>query len=233
MSPPFGRRYWSLLTGASVAPAAPGSGRGWAVYQFWQRYWAAFTGVILPLPAEPAADPVRVDWHARSQPLVSGSGAGWYALSPLPVLAGLRAGDEQDLIKELVLPDARAEYFVRRTTSIPPRYRVEVVVRDRDVLPAMVSLRYDTPDGDQEILVPVGAQEAGPAASQVELPRFEGSGPLEASAPSPVVPAAVWDGEIVAVSVRAAVTEATRNAWRQVREIVSDPLRQIISRALQ
>lgn len=37
-----------------------------------------------------------------------------------------------------------------------------------------------------------------------------------------------WDAATVADSVRAALNEATRDAWRQVREIVGDDLRATI-----
>ncbi len=46
---PFVRRYRNRLTSTGPSGSLPAAGRGRAGYAFWQRYWAAFTVVELPM----------------------------------------------------------------------------------------------------------------------------------------------------------------------------------------
>jgi hypothetical protein len=45
------RRYWTVLTGSRVSDGRLAAGRGRRGYSFWQRYWAAFINVDLPVLA--------------------------------------------------------------------------------------------------------------------------------------------------------------------------------------
>jgi hypothetical protein len=48
-----------------------------------------------------------------------------------------------------------------------------------------------------------------------------------------VSPGTTWDAATVDDSVRAALNEATRDAWRQVRQLVEDDSRGVIDEALR
>jgi hypothetical protein len=236
---PFARRYWNRLTAAGASGGSPAAGRGRTGYGFWQRYWAAFIAADLPVRQETASagggSPAAVPRSPGSARLLTAAGqerAGWFTLAPLPGPAGLRAGDDDDVIVEMASPDGRVEFFVRRSGIAPDLYRIEVVVRDADALPAVIIIRYETADEEQLLLVPVTAQNLGPAVSQVELPGIQPGRNWEASGPLRIDPAA-WDEDTVTRSVHAAVNEATRNAWRQVGDTLAEPMKQMINRALQ
>jgi hypothetical protein len=233
----FARRYWYSLTGADAPQGALAVGRGGAGYSFWQRYWASLVMVDLPVKTEMTTAGAAAREPEQRPPARHGprraaawSGPGWFSLPPVPALGGLRAGDEEDLVAEVASPDGRVQCFVRRGRGAPARYRVEVVVRDDGALPAVVSVRYETVAGERLLIVPVVVPKIGPAASQVELPGFE-SGTIWASAPAPA-DLAGWDDDTVSRSVRAAVNEGTRAAWRQVREATAGHLQQVIDQAL-
>ena len=233
----FARRYWNSLTEAEVSGSLA-SGRGRAGYSFWQRYWASFSGVALPIrpgtaTRESAATAVEPSSPASRQHAIGQPGSGWFLLPQLPGLAALRAGDEDGVIAEIATPDGRVEFFVRRRGGGLEQYRAEVVLRDFDALPAVVSIRYGTTEGEQLLLVPLAAQEIGPAASQVELPGFNRARKWETSAPVQVDRATVWEEETVVASIRAALNEATREAWRQVGDVTGGELRRVIDRALR
>ncbi|GAA2171032.1 hypothetical protein GCM10009727_95980 [Actinomadura napierensis] len=84
--------------------------------------------------------------------------------------------------------------------------------------------------------MPATRAQVGPPASYVQLPDFAAetsSIGWAANGPVPVTAGATWDAETVADSVRAARNETTRDAWRQVRDLVSDDLRSVIDGALE
>jgi hypothetical protein len=112
---PFARRYWNRLTSADPSGSLPAAGRGRASYAFWQRYWAAFTAVDLPVQEQdrslgglgvpgPADDPARQ--FNRTSPgryVVDGqeadvqleavpAGAGTFTVTVRTGLAGTRGG---------------------------------------------------------------------------------------------------------------------------------------------
>lgn len=233
----FARRYWNSLTEAE-ASGSLASGRGRAGFSFWQRYWASFSGVALPIrpgtaTRESAVTAAEPSSPARRQRAISQPEAGWFLLPQLPGLAALRAGDEDGVIAEIVTPDGRAELFVRHYGGTPGQYRAEVVLRDFDTLPAVVSIRFTAAEGEQVLLVPLAAQEIGPAAAQVELPGFDRARKWEISAPIQVNRATVWEEETVVASVRAALNEVTRAAWRQVGDVIGGEMRRVIYQALR
>jgi len=48
-----------------------------------------------------------------------------------------------------------------------------------------------------------------------------------------VSPAAAWEADVVVTSIKAAVNEATRDAWRQVGSLVTGDLRRVIDQTLR
>jgi hypothetical protein len=233
----FARRYWSTLTGATASPESSAAGRGRAGFKFWQRYWASFTASDIPVPdnqmaAESAThvpEPVRA---THRLPTVRQKETGWFPLPSLSLPASLRAGDEEDVVTEVATPDGQTEFFVWRSGVVPTQCRIEVVLRDFDRLPAVVSIRYGTAKGEQLLVVPLVTQLIGPPAAQVVLPGFDGRAPWEASAPVPVDATTLWEKDIVVTSIKAAANEATRDAWRQVASLVAGELRLVIDQAL-
>jgi hypothetical protein len=233
----FAHRYWKTLTEADTLPCSSAAGRGRAGYTFWQRCWASFVGVDLPV-----RDGVDVKQAAtsapeqRKAPVKHGVGQPWTGWFPLPQLFepfGLRAGDARRLVADVVSPDGRVEFFIRRSSRAPMGYRVEVVLRDHSEQPVMISIRYGKADSEQVILVPLTRQELGPPVSQVEVPDLH-SGLVWAAAPPRLVDrSSAWDTDTVRISVRAAASETTRRAWRQVRDLVGDDMRSVIDRSLR
>ena len=236
MSRSFSRRYWDGMTGADAPPSSLAVGRGRTGFTFGQRYWSSFIGVDLPARPDTAAAefsaPASKPMHLpRRLPIARQLREGWFPLPQLPAPAGLRAGDDSDVVAEVTSPDHRVEFFVRRISIAPTRYRVEVVMREFDALPAIIVIRYGEADGERVLLVPIAQQAIGPPVSQVELPGFTGGTAWEASAQ--VRPDQTpWGEDIVIASIRAAVNQATRDAWRQVGEVVGDDLQRLIDRVL-
>ncbi|WP_234392298.1 hypothetical protein [Streptomyces sp. WM6378] len=162
---------------------------------------------------------------------------GWFALPPLLEVSGLTAAGGDALILEASSPDRGARFLVRRHGTVPPEYRLELVLQGVDAArPLVSSVRYATASGNEQVLlVPVIQGQFGPPASLVRLPGFtadSASAEWTARAPAPVTPSTAWDAATVADSVRAALNEATRAAWRQVRELVGDDLRRVIDGGL-
>ncbi|MYR89213.1 hypothetical protein GTY41_30960 [Streptomyces sp. SID685] len=130
-------------------------------------------------------------------------------------------------------PDGGAVFLLRAEGGVTPEYRLEVVLRGGEAGgPLVAGVRYVAAGGgERTLLVPVARGRFGPAASLVRLPGFafgSVSPRWSARAPAPVTPMTAWDDATVAASVRAALNEATRDAWRQVRELVGDELRAAI-----
>ncbi|WP_147268385.1 hypothetical protein [Spongiactinospora rosea] len=100
--------------------------------------------------------------------------------------------------------------------------------------PLVTTVRYaDVAGSDRVLLVPVVRRRFGPAASYVRLPGYAGE-EWTASMTAPVAPDSTWDAATVTLSVGASLNDATRDAWRQVRElIVDDGLRRVIDQALR
>jgi hypothetical protein len=161
---------------------------------------------------------------------------GRFLLPRLPQVGGLTAAGGDAVLLEASSPDGSARFLVRGQGTTRPEYSLELVLLGTDATgPLMTAVGYAGPDGtEQLLLVPVVHGRFGPPASYVRLPEFDAAAALTASAPLPVSPGSAWDAATVAVSVRAALNEATRDAWRQVRELLADDgLRAVIDGELQ
>ncbi|WP_248958625.1 hypothetical protein [Sphaerisporangium perillae] len=240
MSASFLRRYWSSLTDSGPPRDASPAGRGRHGYTFGQRYWASLIGVDLPIRPEGAtARDVRAvaaprsPRPARTEPATGHPAARWFSLPALTEPAGLLAADDESVAAEAASPDGRTEFFLRRRDAAGADHTLEVVLRDFDELPAVISVRYRQAGGERELLVPMARQDIGPATAQIALPGFDGGTGWEASVPMVVDGTAAWEPATVATSAGAALNEATRDAWRQVRDLVSDDLRRAIDGALR
>jgi hypothetical protein len=142
------------------------------------------------------------------------------------------AGDDDDVVVAATSP-SRVEFFVRRQGT-SARYRIEVVVRDHGMLPSVVAIRYPTAQGRRVLLVPVVAGPFGVAASQAEFSGLEQEALWEAAEPVPFgeAPWQGWDGDVVASSVAAAASQATRAAWGELRDAAVGDLAAAIDRVL-
>jgi hypothetical protein len=207
-----------------------------------QRFWASFTGLDLPpasfgtvsTPEASTGLPMRSSREGTRSGLLAGRlEPGWFALPPVLEVAGLTAAGGDAVILEASSPDGGAKFLVRGHGTVRPEYRLELVLQGVDAArPLVSSVRYTTASGNEQVLlVPVVQGQFGPPASLVRLPGFtadSASAEWTARVPTPVTPSTAWDAATVANSVRAALNEATRDAWRQVRELVSDYLRRAI-----
>ena len=230
------RRYWRSLTESRTVPGSLVPGRGRVGYSFGQRYWASLVGVVLPVAGDAEAAQSRARFSSPSQRVrtmpAAGPGlGGWFLLPELHGPAILRASGESRMIAEAAAPDGRTEFFVRQGGT-SRRYVLEVVLRDFDDLPAVVFVRYGTAHGEQVLLVPLTSSEIGSPSAQVELAGIDPHQRWEALGPVPADQASAWDAGTVAASVTAAVSEATREAWRRVSGSLGPELRQVIERAL-
>ncbi|MED7930435.1 hypothetical protein SMD20_39855 [Nonomuraea sp. LP-02] len=87
--------------------------------------------------------------------------------------------------------------------------------------PLMTAVRYaDGAGSERVLLVPVVRRRFGPAASYVRLPGYVGEEWTASMAP--VGPDSTWDVATVTLSIGASLNDATRDAWREVRELISD-----------
>ena len=232
--PPFARRYWNSLTGA-VSDVVTGNERARDGYTFRERYWASLT--VSNLPPRPT-QAMQDAWHSMPTTRFPDHSLtatvpkdAWFPLPPVPAIAGLRAGDDDDILASESLLDG-VEFFVRAGHGDFARYRVEVVLRKNEELPAIVKIRYPIATGHRVLLVPVAGAPFGAAASQVELPGLEALTPWEASRPEQVADAIERPADVVVDSIRAAASEATRDAWRTVRDNAHDDLQAVIDRFL-
>lgn len=236
---PLARRSWRSLTNATPALRTPSGVRAREGYTLRQRFWASFIGADLPtrnapnesvLPEQPAREPTV---PTSEQPRISGSG--WFPLPHLPSGAGLAAAGSDTVLLEARSPDGKVQFLVRGNDDSGAGYNLELVVREIDGAELlMTALRYNEGgDGlEKALLVPVMRPHFGPAASYVRLPGFTGKG-WTASAPIPVRAADAWDVATVTLSVRSALNDATRDAWRKVRALISDAeLRSVIDEEL-
>ncbi|MFJ7280626.1 hypothetical protein [Kitasatospora sp. NPDC098663] len=237
-------RSWRSFTGSTVAHRPPTGARAREGYTLRQRLWASFIGADLPsgpLTPEPVLpEDSAGNWHpiaaaprdrSRPQPLAPG----WFPLAQLPQAAGLAAAGGDAVLLEASSPDGTARFLVRSHGESVPEYSLELVVRGIEgTAPLMTAVRYSNLVGPERVLlVPVARGRFGPAASYVRLPGFTGDG-WTASVPAPVGSDSTWDAATVALSVGASLNDATRDAWREVRALISDPgLRRVIDQELR
>jgi hypothetical protein len=209
------RRAWQSFTGGRGTAHEVTRGRDG--YPLWRRVLASFVGLDLrPLPAgakEP--EPVR--------PITVGR----FALPSLPVAGALTAAGGDSLVLEASSPDGRTGFHVRRHGG--SGYSLELVYRGDAPGPLLSTVTYD----DRVLLVPVVRGRFGPAAGYVRLVGFGPGTTWAASVPAPITSGADWDPVTIRGSIAAALNEATRDAWRQVRELVSDEARGVIDDSLR
>ena len=234
-------RSWTSFLGGRQPNLTRTAGRSRDGYTLRQRFWASFIGLALPplryglaptseastLIASPPPRKPR-----RQGPSASRLPPGWFALPALLEVGGLAAAGSDTVVLEASSPDGAARFLVRSTGAIVPAYDLELVLRGVDAtLPLVSAVRYTGASGNQQVLlVPVVQGRLGSPASLVRLPDFtaDSAARWTASAPALVTSSVAWDAATVASSVRAALNEATREGWRQVRELVGDDLRSVI-----
>lgn len=227
------RRSWASFAGGSrTIPPRPAE-RGRAGYALWRRTWASFTG--LGLPPRPVHVPVSASSQAPAQQPQAGPAApGWFTLPPLPVAGALAASGTDAVVLEAASPGDRATFLLRHPAGNPSEYGLELVVRDAGDRPLLVTVTYGLPDGDRRtLLLPVVPGQFGPAASYVRLRGFGPGVTWAATGPAPVPAQADWDPAVVVDSVGAALNETTRHAWRRVRALVGEGVRDAIDGALR
>jgi len=113
------------------------------------------------------------------------------------------------------------------------QFRIEVVASHRVGLPAVVAVRFAVNRGQRLLLVPLAAPLLGQPTAQANLVGLESGVAWDAREPVTVEDVPDWDENVVSESVRAAASEATRRAWREIRDLIGGVLGQIIDRELE
>lgn len=237
-------RGWGAFIGGHPPYLPRAGGRGRDGYTLRQRFWASFIGVDLRLAcsvtetrkAPPTLDSSRPQKTTSTRRTLRGAlEPGWFVLPPLLEAGGLAAAGGDTVVLEASSPDDATMFRVRADHGVvQPEYTLELVLHGVDATrPLVCAVRYPRADGSEQLLlVPVVQGQFGPPASLVRLPGFaaESADGWTASAPVPVTSnRALWDQAIVAVSVHAVLNEATREAWRRVRDLVPDDLGEYIA----
>ncbi|MFC1437983.1 hypothetical protein ABUW04_06900 [Streptacidiphilus sp. N1-10] len=247
MSPYIARRAWESFTGSVMPRHVPLAARGREGYTLWRRTWASFIGFDLPdrrntLPtaarsrgAAPVAQATASGRLPSDQPLAGRLSPGMFVLPQLRSGSVLAAAGADAVALETSSPDGRARFLVRPGGLAESPYSLELVLSGVDASrPLMSTISYIQSDGfERVLLVPVLQGPFGPPASFVRLPGWGVDTPWQAAVAVTVTPGTAWDAAAVADSVRAALNEATRGAWRRIRELVDDDLRDAIDRALR
>ncbi|WP_406141668.1 hypothetical protein [Streptomyces sp. NBC_01089] len=233
------QRSWRSFIGGRLPRPPRAVERGRHGYSLWQRAWASFIGFDLPTrlggtPAFATLPPPHREQSPNRQP-AGRIASGWFALPTLPSAGTLTAGGVDAVALETSSPDGRVEFLVRHHGIDGADYRLELILRGGDIdEPLVTAIRYTQPDGGERVLfVPVFQGQFGPPASYVQLPGFGAGTAWTAAFPAFVDLGTTWDAATVAASVRAALNEATREAWRQLRELVDDDVRNAIDGALR
>ncbi len=226
------RRSWSsFTTGRRVAhPRARVRSR--AGYALWQRVWASFTGVDLA-PGLSRTSDVPSRSTPTPTPHAAHAPEGWFVLPSLPSAGALTASGSDTVVLDASSPDGRAVFVLRRVGDRTAKYGLEVVLQGVADQPELATVQYTRPDGEQRtLLVPVSPSPVGPTASFVRLDGFAAGSTWQVTGPTPIPEDPAWPSETVADSIRAAHNEATREAWRQVRERTGQGIRETIDGAL-
>jgi hypothetical protein len=238
------RRSWRSFTGGTVTRRPPAGARAREGYTLRQRLWASFIGADLPagplanesvLPEKPTGNRAPVSKAARDRSRPQPLAPGWFLLPQLPQAGGLPAAGGDTVLLEASSPDGTARFLVRSHGEPVLEYSLELVVRGTEgTAPLMTTVRYASLVGPERVLlVPVARGRFGPAASYVRLPGFAGE-EWTASVPASVGSDSTWDVATVALSVGASLNDATRDAWREVRALISDAgLRRVIDQELR
>jgi hypothetical protein len=139
-----------------------------------------------------------------------------FALPLTRPMADLAAtGDEAGTaILRVRLPDGLTELALHREG--PTQYKLEVIVPGGSDIPGILRLRYGlSGGGEQALLIPVSG-----GSGLARLPGYAAGRPWAAEPPVPASEVSSWDPAITAVSVRAAASVRTMNAWRRVGSLV-------------
>jgi hypothetical protein len=125
------------------------------------------------------------------------------------------ASQERTAMTRVVLPGGRAALVLHRERA--DTFLLEVIPDKADDFPRFVAVHYGNTRGDEQLLI-IPFLRAGLA----RLPGYAASRPWQASLPAPADQLLSWDLETIAVSVRAAVNNVTRRAWRAISEHVPE-----------
>ena len=113
-------------------------------------------------------------------------------------------------------------------------YWLEVSLAPSNRPPAVVALRYGTvSQGQQDLLIPVDDDGSGLPSSVVSLPGYAIGATWRAWPALPHDSLGTWPDEVVARSVRAAITVATAQAWERLACAVPPDTGQVITRELR
>jgi len=154
-------------------------------------------------------------WRIQGRP----GRAGWEPGLALPLprrREGLAAAGRGrgTIVVTAVLPDAEARLTLHRERQ--GDYLVEIDRVLRTEAPLVIAVRYGTEDGS-EALVVVPARGSGLA----RLDGFSPASPWQVS-PVPAASLATLGPDSIAASVRAAVSNETRRAWHEIRDVTPE-----------
>ena len=167
------------------------------------------------------------EWTLRrlGQPPAKDHGSLLVTLPPPRPLATLAAASRTPTaLVKAALPGAQAVLVLHQERA--DVFLLEVVPDEADDSPRFVAVHYGNASGDEQVMI-IPFLGAGLA----RLPGYVASLPWHASVPAPADQLLTWDLETVAASVRAAVNNATRRAWRTITERVPE-LHEVITEAL-
>lgn len=139
---------------------------------------------------------------------------------PLPTapaeLAAAPGIDDTAVLMSATSPDRRARFTLHPPTD--DDYRLEVnLLHPPTKTPSIVTVRYGRlPARDETLLIPLTRAAVGPPTSIVRLAGYDTSSPWQASEPTPPHQISIWEPTLIAASIHAATTPATKRAWRDV-----------------
>jgi hypothetical protein len=142
---------------------------------------------------------------------------------PAPQLAAAAPAGGTAIVRA-VLPGGEDRLILHRERE--GGYVLEVLRRSAGDAPVIVRVRYGTADGEEvTLLVPVQRE------ALVRLDRYSPAAPWRVFPPLPPDQILTWDAETVGVSVRAAVNNSTKRAWREIS--ADRDIQELVSRELE
>jgi hypothetical protein len=150
---------------------------------------------------------------------------------PRPPVGAAGRMDRLGVVLETASPDGLVGFALHERSR--QEYWLEVSVAHPAQLPAVIALRYDTDGGgQQDLLIPVDDDGTGLPSSIVSVPGYAIGASWRAWPAVPRHSVGTWPDEVVALSVRAAVTVATAQAWKRLARAVRPDTAQVITREL-